>query len=222
MQKIKKIVSRIWPKAIVKISPREFWVISQLKPDAIVCEIGSGNRRLSQFIINIDAIKQDNVDVICDAHHLPFREEMFDCVFIIAVLEHVKKPWEVANEIYRISKNGGLVYADVPFLQPFHSSPTDYFRFTLPGIKELFEKFKEIESGVSVGPASTVSWIISEFAGSFTDNKYLAYLLKFIVGWLMFPLKYLDRFFLRKKRASNVASGVFFLGKKITSTKFVN
>jgi len=47
--------------------------------------------------------------VIGDAHFLPFQNECFDIIYSVAVLEHVKKPWIVADEMFRVLHPGGHV-----------------------------------------------------------------------------------------------------------------
>jgi len=214
--KYEKLASKIpFPEVFIKINPRELAVLSKFESKgSLICEIGSGNRRLSPSIINLDLEKGKNVDIVGDAHNLPFRDQTFDLVFVIAVLEHVKNPFTVAKEIHRILKTGGRVFADAPFLLPFHSVPRDYFRFTLDGLRELFKDFTEIDSGVSVGSASAFSWIFKEFAASLTDNLWISGLIRFVLRWIISPIKYLDYSLIKKKSSSNVALGFMYYGKK--------
>ena len=43
-----------------------------------------------------------HTDVVGDAHCLPFRNEIFDCVFGFNVFEHLENPRRVAAEILRV------------------------------------------------------------------------------------------------------------------------
>jgi|UniRef100_A0A7V3J9L6 ubiquinone/menaquinone biosynthesis C-methylase UbiE len=51
---------------------------------------------------------------------LPFSEGEFDCVLMLAVLEHLKFPKEVIEESYRVLKPGGKIIITIPtnFSQP--------------------------------------------------------------------------------------------------------
>lgn len=204
------------PMLTYRVCYPEFRVLREIGSEALICEVGAGTRRFSSSVINVDIVKGPNIDIVCDAHYLPFREQSLDLVFIMAVLEHVKNPWRVAEEIHRIVKKGGKVLANAPFLQPFHADPTDYFRFTLEGLRELFKEFTEIESGITEGPGSTVTWVLFAFAGTFTNNSILSGLMQFLAAWLFLPLKYLDRCTFMKKKAPNVASGFYFYGERRT------
>ncbi len=41
---------------------------------------------------------------------LPFRAESFDVAYSSNVLEHVNRPWDMADEMVRVTKSGGLVF----------------------------------------------------------------------------------------------------------------
>ena len=60
----------------------------------------------------VDVYATQSVDVICDAHYIPYGNGVFDGVWIQAVLEHVLEPSKVVSEIHRVLKDGGVVYAD--------------------------------------------------------------------------------------------------------------
>ena len=86
-------------------------------------------------IINYDILLQDEVTVVGDAHSLPFKSNVIDSIICQAVLEHVKNPNKVVDEMLRVLKPGGYIYSEVPFMQGFHADPDDYQRYTLPGLK---------------------------------------------------------------------------------------
>jgi predicted SAM-dependent methyltransferase len=50
--------------------------------------IGAGNR--TEGDINVDIRPLQNIDVVCDALHLPFRESVFDHVLLRDVIEHFR------------------------------------------------------------------------------------------------------------------------------------
>lgn len=83
-----------------------------------------------------DVNRSDYTDLLADAHFLPFKNESFDLVFSMQVLEHVHSPWLVVQEVFRVTKKGGLFVGSVAFLKPFHNS---YFHITHLGITSLLE-----------------------------------------------------------------------------------
>ncbi len=58
--------------------------------------------------------------LICDAHDIPFADETFDGVIAQAVLEHVVDPVRCVEEIHRVLKKRGIVYAETPFMVQVH------------------------------------------------------------------------------------------------------
>jgi hypothetical protein len=102
----------------------------------------------------------------------------------------------------------------VPFIQGYHPDPTDYWRFTLEGLRLLCEAFEEIDSGTYIGPTCGLVWIVREWANSWTSNRILSNLLLIPAAILTAPLKYLDYILIRSKRSHHVASAVFFRGRK--------
>ena len=101
-----------------------------------------------------------NTQVVADGHFLPFRDGMFDGVWIQAVLEHVLDPPALVAEIHRVLKPTGLVYADTPFMQQVHEQAYDFTRFTLSGHRWLFRGFEEIDAGAVGGAGKALVWSI--------------------------------------------------------------
>jgi SAM-dependent methyltransferase len=157
-----------------------------------------------------------NINVVGDGHKLPFKDEVFDAVILEAVLEHVKEPKVVVSEVYRVLRSGGWVGVGVPFIQGYHASPADYQRYTVWGLENLLSGFQKIESGACVGATSALHWIFREYVGILFSfgSLWLYKSLSLIVGWLTFPLVYLDGILKYNKNAHAIASAVFFIGRK--------
>jgi SAM-dependent methyltransferase len=48
------------------------------------------------------------------AESLPFKSDTFDFVHSHHVFEHVRNPFLAADEVYRVLKNGGRIFIEVP------------------------------------------------------------------------------------------------------------
>lgn len=193
----------------------------------LLLNVGGGERFLGaqglgqpllQRVITIDILPIPTINVQADAHYLPFADASVNCAICQAVLEHVLNAEQVIAEMYRVLMGGGLIYAEIPFLQGFHAVPFDFRRCTIPGIEQLFSAFVKVDSGVCVGPSSALSWILRCYlAGLFSGFRGdgMAYRLAYFVSsWLTFPLKYIDLVVADRPAAEVIASGVYYLGIK--------
>ncbi len=182
----------------------------------LVLNIGSGNIPRQKGIINIDMMDYDNVDIVCDIHDLPFQDNSIHAVMSVAVLEHVKEPLAVLREVHRVLKPGGRVLSVIPFMQPFHASPHDYQRYTLPGIEYLHREFSKIESGVFSGPVSGALWVVQELIASLLSfgSERIRNALTIALMLITWPIKFLDLLASRLPTSSNLASNFYFHGAK--------
>jgi ubiquinone/menaquinone biosynthesis C-methylase UbiE len=98
--------------------------------------------RLAAVYVTSDIDPKMRCDLLLDAQGMPsIASESFDAVFCSGVLEHVEAPWRVAGEVFRVLKPGGVFLVGVPFKQPVHRAPFDYWRFTAYGIRSLLKAF---------------------------------------------------------------------------------
>lgn len=187
-----------------------------IKDDLIAINLGSGNSQLSDKIINVDIFPYDNVDLVCNIENLPFIDNSVDIVFNIAVLEHVKEPEKVVDEIRRILKKDGVVISFFPFMQAFHASPNDFSRRTFEGMKVLYRDFEIIELKPAGGPTSGLLWILQEWISLFFSFgiKPLHYLISILLMLVTFPIKFLDLVLIYHPLAKNISSGFLFIGSK--------
>jgi len=65
--------------------------------------------------LNVDFNKEVKADIYCDLEKkLPFKDSEFDYVLIDNVLEHVKNHLQLIDEMWRITKNKGIIEVYVP------------------------------------------------------------------------------------------------------------
>ena len=189
--------------------------ILEATKDNIVLNIGAGGHRLALHVINLDLLRCYGVDIMGDAHCLPFRNESVDCILLLAVLEHTMEPKEIISEAHRILKRKGVVYCEFPFLQPEHNAPGDYWRVTLKGIRHLFKDFEEIDAGTCCGPGSAISWILIEYSKIIFNGKHLAKIMSLLTRILVSPLKYIDHTIVKQGGGEGLSSSYYFYGRKL-------
>ncbi len=194
-------------------------------PPMMVLVVGCGVQRQSLDVqlgagdevgvVYSDIDVQADVDLFCDGHDLPFCDGVFDAVVTTAVLEHVLYPEQVAGEIRRVLKTGGLLYSELPFMQQVHEGAYDFTRYTLSGHRRLFNGFEEIDCGMVAGPGTALVWAIENFTLAFLSMPLMRKLAKVSVRFLFSWIKQFDRFFGNRSEAMDGASCTYFFGRKI-------
>jgi SAM-dependent methyltransferase len=165
-------------------------------------------------LINVDPSPNSTASVFCDAHDLPFRDGSVDAVVAQAVLEHVADPWRCVEEIHRVLKPDGIVYAETPFMQEVHLHGYDFTRFSHMGHRRLFRRFAEIESGAVAGPGTTLAWAWRYFLASWTRSRRLAKALALLGRITAFVFELTDHIAGQRPGALDAASCIFFLGTR--------
>lgn len=136
--------------------------------DGLVLDCGAGRRDVYYAnVVNFEIVDYDTTDVLGVGEALPFKDDSFDAVISIAVLEHVRDPFQCAREISRVLKPGGRLFCAMPFLQPVHGYPHHYFNATPQGLKRLFEDELETQEPVvtpAFHPVWALSWILQSWA----------------------------------------------------------
>ncbi|MDN5914088.1 MAG: class I SAM-dependent methyltransferase [Pseudonocardia sp.] len=160
-------------------------------------------------LLAFDIYGDDNVQFVADAHDIPLHDGSVDCVVVQAVLEHVLDPWKVVDEIHRVLKPDGLVYAETPFLQHVHEGPYDFTRFTESGHRWLFRRFSRVGSGVVTGPGVQLIWTIEGVVEGVFRSRRMATIVSVAIFWL----RYLDRVIPEHYQIDG-ACCVYFLGRR--------
>lgn len=196
--------------------------MNQSAPGKIVLNLGSGIGQFDHYLskdiktINLDISPlMENLHVIADAHFLPFKSECLDMVYSITVLEHVKKPWIIVDEIFRVLHPVGYVVLELPFLNVIHDE-NDYFRFTDKGIRFLLDegRFEIIFEQIGSGGGSFLSVFLLEYFEQFIPTKYLKALWHISIRYVFCLLKYLDCFIDNSKKLRMTANSFSFIGRR--------
>ena len=199
-------------------SSRLLRVISSYSPDSVIINYGCGPRPVPSRpdILNVDIFPFACVDLLVDPGPLPIRSCSIDLVLSIAVLEHVRDPGEMVSEIYRLLKPSGTVFCFIPFMQPIHSAPGDFRRWTPEGLNELFSSFNDVKVSVASGPSSSLSWILAAWVACLLSfgSQRLFDVVYLICLPLASPLKFLDRLFPWMAKFPIAASGFYVICSK--------
>jgi len=189
-------------------------VASSDRPCVLV--IGAGGARYSYpaDFVYTDVAFSPGLNAIADGHDLPFGDGEFDLVLAMALLEHVADPQRVVDEIWRVLKPRGRVFASTPFLQPVHMGAYDFTRFTYLGHRRLFRRFADLDSGMDLGPGAVMAWSIQSLLVNLSARRSYRLMARFVGLLIAFPVKYLDYIVRNNPASIDSAGSVFFFGRK--------
>jgi SAM-dependent methyltransferase len=168
-------------------------------------------------LVETDVFLAPRTTHVVDAHDLPFVDEAFDAVIMQGVLGALLDPNRAVAEIVRVLKLDGLVYVETPFVQQVCMGRYDYQRYSHLGLRRMFRQFAEEKSGAQAGPGMSLAWawqyLLWSIAGGRRGRAMMLVVARLTAWWL----PKLDGWLLTRPGAYDAASGVFFLGRK-TST----
>lgn len=81
---------------------------------------------------------------VINMQNLPYESNSFNYVISDQVLEHLEDPQKAIQESYRVLKKGGIAIHTTCFINYFHPSPKDFWRFSPEALNYLCGNFSEI------------------------------------------------------------------------------
>jgi SAM-dependent methyltransferase len=191
--------------------------------DGLILDCGAGRRDVYfDNVVNFEIVAYDTTDVRGVGEVLPFSDRSFNAVFSLAVLEHVKDPFQCAKEIARVLKPGGDLMCCVPFLQPLHGYPHHYYNMSHQGLTNLFAKYLEVdkvECLASTFPIWSLAWILSSWASGLSEQTRKGFLNMRVSELVGSPVQYLDRPFVtelsHEKNLELASATVLFAHKSL-------
>jgi len=150
-----------WRQANWKFLERE---VQKLTPQAKILDVGCGRGDFSLLFsghpfLELDIYPYPEVDVVCDLSScVPFRENSFDAIALLNVIEHVPDSLSLLQVVYRLLAPGGCALISIPFMLKIHQAPVDYVRFTHFALEAMANKIGFQVEGVEgfVDPAGLI------------------------------------------------------------------
>src|SRR6516165_4692519 len=105
-------------------------------PRGLVLDIGGGSAHVKHYrgdVISADILPFPGIDVVCDAHVLPFAEGQFSGIVMLDVLHHLERPIDFLSEAARVLRpdgvlamiEPGMTTLSYPFYRYMHQEPAD-------------------------------------------------------------------------------------------------
>ena len=134
------------------------------KPDDVLLYGVDRDTGISAHAIGYEEVV--NLDIGSKA--LPFEKGEFDAILARDILEHLDRPWEVVDDLFRVLKPGGIFICSVPKPDPkiVWSDYTHRRGFTAGALSSLMENSGfHVErvflmSGYTLAARLKISWIL--------------------------------------------------------------
>jgi SAM-dependent methyltransferase len=105
-------------------------------PRGLVLDIGGGSAHVKHYrgdVISADILPFPGIDVVCDAHALPFVEGSLSGIVMLDVLHHLERPIDFLREAARVLRprgvlamiEPGMTTLSYPFYRYLHQEPAD-------------------------------------------------------------------------------------------------
>ena len=137
--------------------------VAQHATDQHTLDIGCAHAPYARYFPNrvgFDITPGEGVDVVGDAHKLPFGDREFAVVVCTEVLEHLHTPHRAIAEMFRVLKPEGTLILTTRFVFPMHDTPHDFYRYTKYGLKHLFKDWKIVELREEVSTQNTFAVLL--------------------------------------------------------------
>jgi SAM-dependent methyltransferase len=105
-------------------------------PAGKLLDIGGGSAHFKVYrpdVVSLDIQAFSGIDVVADAHLMPFADQTFHGIVMLDVLHHLQKPIAFLREVERVLRPGGRIAMIEPgmsivssvFYGKFHQEPVD-------------------------------------------------------------------------------------------------
>jgi hypothetical protein len=127
------------------------WCVAHAPARPALLEIGRGVQLSERFpecdVTSFDIVPGAGVNVVGDAHELSrhFPPARFDFAQSISVFEHLVMPWQVAVELNRVLKPGGVAHIVTHQTTGMRDAHRDFFRFSDASFAGLFNRYTGFE-----------------------------------------------------------------------------
>ena len=202
----------------------EYAVLKQMTLSGNVLDLGGGRdslyRHLFKGTFSLTMVNKDpeaNPDMLHDLEEpLPFKDETYDGVLLINVLEHIYNFEQLLAESARVLVVGGSIVIAVPFLFPIHPSPKDFWRFTDEALSRMLTEagFDDINSTVlGSGVFSARALLLQRLLPPYVRVMYNLFFMPLAKLCDAFFV-YIARVFHKKYQAGDYALGFLVTAKK--------
>jgi SAM-dependent methyltransferase len=189
--------------------------VSALVPSGTrILDAGAGECIYKKYFPRAEYVSQDmcignkdwnfnKIDIKSNIYDIPVKDESFDFILCMEVLEHLRYPDRAFREFARILKPEGKLFLVCPLVWEEHQKPHDYFRYTQFALNSLADEsgfeatWMEKQGGKFIVLSMLITGIIPSF---FMERNFIntGRFFEIIFYPIMFPVAFilycLDKF----------------------------
>lgn len=115
---------RVWEsKAVLRTVYADYYrrLLAACPGDGRLLDIGGGSAHMKDFHVDVttlDILPFPGIDVVADAHELPFADAAFSGIVMLDVLHHLERPVAFLREAARVLRPGGRLAMMEPGISP--------------------------------------------------------------------------------------------------------
>ena len=125
----------------------EHRILATMKLSGEVLDLGGDSRSTyavtlgeGAHVTTVNISQETGADVIADLEKpLPLKDSSYDGVMLMNVLEHVFEYRALLSECARVLRSGGRAVIVVPYMFPYHASPSDFHRYSKEALTRALE-----------------------------------------------------------------------------------
>lgn len=125
--------------------------------------------------------------IVSDGHFLPFKNSVFDCVVCLEVIEHVKRPPMLMQEIYRVLKERSNIILSTPNTEKPTGNPFHVKEFSLRELCDFINFFgfkTEVRKEVLIKDGYRIYYLLSKLLGKINRLLYVPKIIHTLRYWL--------------------------------------
>lgn len=159
-------ISEDYGKNINLYCQKRFLGIVKKFSEGKILEVGCGTGHVQNKLKNVvgmditlSMLKKNRNNAVCaDAHSIPFKDEIFDVVYSIDVIEHVQNPGRMIRECRRVLKKNGILILITPNGgMEIALDIAEKLKLKLPEGPHKFLKFNELKGLVKMNGFKIIS-----------------------------------------------------------------
>jgi demethylmenaquinone methyltransferase/2-methoxy-6-polyprenyl-1,4-benzoquinol methylase len=176
------VLAPVYEKYISPIVPEKLISLANLPVHGKILDVGGGTGRVSQFLspyadlvfladqsypMTQESGKKVSLIPVCtESESLPFPSNTFDRIIMVDALHHVNQQEHTLNELWRITKPGGILIIEEPDIHTLYvklialAEKLALMRSHFLAPETIANHFRKLPGMVSIERQESTAWVV--------------------------------------------------------------